>query len=211
MKRAFRTLGVSFVAALMATLVSAGGAWADPPGNNGTVKIDGVDFDDHPNNEPHVGCVFQIDFTGFDAGQQVSASVEGQPPTGGGLLASATTTLDGSGAGSITLDLSGAFGGITPHPQQGYHVKLTVETGRGAGKHKVFWVECGPLGSAELPPTGAGEMMGEVAPITIDDGPTSAFEPGGISASRLMLLAGLGWLSSVALRKAVVARLHRRS
>src|SRR5215468_3744846 len=26
-----------------------------PPGNDGTVKIDGVAFDDHPDNEPHVG------------------------------------------------------------------------------------------------------------------------------------------------------------
>ena len=38
------------------------------PGNNGTVKVDGVPFDSHPNNEPHVGCVFQIDFYGYDQG-----------------------------------------------------------------------------------------------------------------------------------------------
>ena len=35
-------------------------------GNNGTVKIDGVEFDTHPDNEPHVGCIFQVDFYGFD-------------------------------------------------------------------------------------------------------------------------------------------------
>ena len=48
------------------------GRWAsagpNPPGNNGTIKIDDVPFDDHPNNEPHVGCVFQVDFYGYDEG-----------------------------------------------------------------------------------------------------------------------------------------------
>ena len=32
------------------------------------VKVDDVPFDDHPNNEPHVGCSFQIDFYGYDEG-----------------------------------------------------------------------------------------------------------------------------------------------
>ena len=56
--------------ALAAVIGAAGpaGAQADPPGNNGTVKIDGVEFDDHPDNEPHVGCEFQVDFYGFDEG-----------------------------------------------------------------------------------------------------------------------------------------------
>ena len=48
------TAGV-VVALLAGALPSA----ADPPGNNGTIKIDDVAFDDHPNNEPHVGCVFR--------------------------------------------------------------------------------------------------------------------------------------------------------
>ena len=37
-------------------------------GNNGTIKIDDVEFDDHPHNEPHVGCTFQVDFYGYDEG-----------------------------------------------------------------------------------------------------------------------------------------------
>ena len=45
-----------------------GGGQTNPPGNDGTVKIDGLDFDRHPNNEPHVGCTFEVDFYGFDAG-----------------------------------------------------------------------------------------------------------------------------------------------
>ena len=47
---------------------------ADPPGNNGTIKIDDVEFDDHPNNEPHVGCTFQVDFYGFDKGDPTKLS-----------------------------------------------------------------------------------------------------------------------------------------
>src|SRR6266516_8094297 len=41
---------------------------ADPQGNAGVVKIDALPFDDHPDNQPHVGCTFQIDLTGFAAG-----------------------------------------------------------------------------------------------------------------------------------------------
>lgn len=40
----------------------------NPPGNNGTIKVDDLPFDDHPDNEPHVGCTFQADFYGFDEG-----------------------------------------------------------------------------------------------------------------------------------------------
>ena len=36
------------------------GATTHPPGNNGTVKVDGQPFDAGPNNEPHPGCVFEI-------------------------------------------------------------------------------------------------------------------------------------------------------
>jgi hypothetical protein len=120
------------------------------PGNRGVVKIDDVPFDDHPNNEPHVGCVFEIDLTGFAIGHA---------PVGITFSAHSPTTRDGDdqvlstdelsltpgthGAGAsetYTLD----FEGISPHDKQGYHVKLTVDTGQGAGKHKVFWVEgCG--------------------------------------------------------------------
>jgi hypothetical protein len=58
---------------LVATIPGQAGA-QDPPGNNGTVKIDDVPFDDHPNNEPHVGCVFQVDWYGFDEGDFSQAS-----------------------------------------------------------------------------------------------------------------------------------------
>jgi LPXTG-motif cell wall-anchored protein len=134
-------------------------AWAapNPPGNNGTVKVDDQPFDDHPNNEPHVGCTFQIDFYGFDQGElDADVTFEAHPPTlrpGGGSQVLLHDTVfigedDNSGGGSQAgLDASKtytlSFAGITPHPVQGFHVKLTVhaEGSQGADtKHKVFWV-----------------------------------------------------------------------
>ncbi len=66
---------------------AAPAAFADPPGNNGTVKVDGVEFDTTPGNEPHVDCIFQIDFYGFDAGGlDAAVNFTGQAPTGKDIL-----------------------------------------------------------------------------------------------------------------------------
>ena len=145
-------------------LATAGpaGAQGDPAGNNGTVKIDGVDFDDHPNNEPHVGCEFQVDFYGFDEGEDLVATVtfDAVPPTGADEpLLEDTVAIgeDEAGGGtdldaSETYDLTEALAGIEPHPQQGWHVRLTVHADGSQGadtKHKVFWVDdCGPTTSS---------------------------------------------------------------
>jgi hypothetical protein len=46
------------------------------------VKVDDVPFDDHPNNEPHVGCSFQIDFYGYDEGDlEAQVTFEAHLPT----------------------------------------------------------------------------------------------------------------------------------
>jgi hypothetical protein len=127
---------------------------ADPPGNNGTIKIDNVAFDDHPNNEPHVGCTFQVDFYGFDEGELFAdVTFRAHPPTGNGQVLLTDTVFIGedsnSGGGSQSgLDASETytltFADLTPHPQQGFHVKLTINADGSHGadkKHKVFWVE----------------------------------------------------------------------
>ena len=152
--------------------VALTGAWAgsgapgvsaapNPPGNNGTIKIDDAPFDDHPNNEPHVGCEFQVDFYGYDEGDlDAEVTFTAHPPTGPPEVLLTDTVFigedDNSGGGSeagldasatYTLDLSG----IEPHPIQGHHVKLTInaEGSQGADvKHKVFWVT-----GCEPPPT----------------------------------------------------------
>jgi hypothetical protein len=141
-----------------------------PPGNNGTVKIDGVAFDDHPNNEPHVGCTFQVDFTGFDAAQPEHVEFALQSPTlapgtqqndAANILLTDDVVVDGNGEADVTYDLAAALDAsdATPHEVQGFHVKLTITSDNLPGngtKHKVFWVECEvPTPPTTAPPTTA--------------------------------------------------------
>lgn len=121
-----------------------------PPGNNGTVKIHSasqdvtVDGKDHPNNQPHIECPFDIVFENFDNPQTVTATLTAQPPSGHGeQVFSQTITLTGSGQGAANnfgglihvtnLDLSG----LKMQPHQGFHLKLTVSAL--PKKFKVFW------------------------------------------------------------------------
>ena len=187
MRSTFLRLGgvVAGGAALTAVLAGPVLGQQDPPGNNGTVKVDGVEFDSHPDNEPHVGCTFQIDFYNFDEGDlNASVTFEGQPPTGGGVLLTDEVFIgeDAAGGGtdldaSVTYDLSQALAGIEPHPVQGHHVKLTVEAEGSIGndtKHKVFWVEgC----STPPPPTTTTTQPGQTTTTTPGQVTTTA--PGG--------------------------------
>jgi len=170
-------------ACLVATI--PGQASADPPGNNGTVKIDGVEFDDHPNNEPHVGCIFQVDWYGFDKGDLFShVTFEVHPPTGNEVILTDKVFIgedDNSGGGSeagldasATYDLSTVLQGFAPHPQQGWHVKLTVNNDGSQGadvKHKVFWVS-----GCKTPPTTTTTTSTTVKPTTTSStgGPTTS-------------------------------------
>lgn len=145
----------------------------NPPGNNGTVKIDAVPFDDHKDNEPHVSCTFQVDFYNYDQGDLwADVSFDLQAPTGSGHLAATPERVfigeDPAGGqdggddldASQTYDLTSALAGsgAQPHPKQGYHVKLTIHADGSQGadvKHKVFWIE--PCAGS-----GGGEVGGEV-------------------------------------------------
>jgi len=177
-------------------------ALADPPGNNGTVKIDGVDFDTHPNNQPHVGCIFQVDFYGYDEGDlEADYTFELVPPTADGSTGGTVAIgEDAAGGGTdldaeVTVDLSSLINssGVDPHPIQGYHVKLTVnaEGSQGADvKHKVFWVEgCGPNGSADLPPQGETQ--------TLDGDTTSYLAPEETKLDAPLALVLLGGMAGV--------------
>ncbi len=125
----------------------------NPPGNNGTIKIDAEAFDDAPNNEPHVGCEFQVDFYGYDEGDLFAdVTFEAHPPTGPVQTLLTDTVFigeddNGGGGSEAGLDASEtytlSFDGIEPHPNQGFHVKLTLNADGSQGadvKHKVFWV-----------------------------------------------------------------------
>jgi hypothetical protein len=205
----------SSVRRLIASGICAGGlvtmglagpavAQADPPGNNGTVKIDGEAFDDHPDNEPHVGCVFQVDFYGFDAGDlEATVLFEAIPPTAGDAVPpGAGTELlsdvvpigeDAAGGGtdldaSRTYDLTAALAGIEPQAQQGWHVQLTVhaEGSQGADtKFKVFWVSgCGSTSTTSSSTTsssvpGSTTTSTPGSTTTTLGGSTSSTTPGG--------------------------------
>jgi hypothetical protein len=146
-------------------LVLASGATTQfPPGNNGTVKIDDQPIDDIPNNDPHVGCRFRVDFYNYDKDvgnakvtfemkaptKDVDLSVDGDTsPDIGEDAAGGGNDLDA--AVPYTLSFDG-----DPHPQQGFHVKLTVNAPGSIGndvKHKVFWVEGCETPPTETPPT----------------------------------------------------------
>jgi hypothetical protein len=142
--------------AICMLVVAAGSAWAggNPPGNNGTVKVDGMPFDQTQGNEPHVDCLFEINFFGFDQGNLFgTATFELQPPTGNSVLLVDSTFIGGDPAGggtdldgSLVEDLSGpiADSGVAAQPNQGFHVTLTVEAQGSIGsmiKHKTYWVD----------------------------------------------------------------------
>ncbi|GEP32460.1 hypothetical protein NSZ01_02280 [Nocardioides szechwanensis] len=166
---------------------NAGGA-GDPAGNNGTVKIAGLgELDGIPNNTPHPGCTFQVEWYGFDEGpdvvsqvsfamhaptSDVALSVAGDTSVfvGGDPASGAGTDSGLDGVETYTLTFDGA-----PHPKQGYHLKLTVATPRSQGndtKTKVFWIEpCEtapveetPVEETPVEETPAGETPAEETP-----------------------------------------------
>ena len=130
---------------------------ADPAGNNGTVKIEEADSTDEiPENDPHVGCMFKIEFRGFDEGDlHAQWSLDAHPPSGmgihvagdslfiGGDPAGGANDLDGVVNVDLTkIDLAGL--GLVEQPKQGFHLKLTVHADGSKGadtKFKVFWVQ----------------------------------------------------------------------
>ncbi len=51
-------------------------------------------MDNHPDNEPHVGCTFEVDFYGFDEGDLWAEVIfEAHPPTGHGVLLTDTVFI----------------------------------------------------------------------------------------------------------------------
>jgi hypothetical protein len=201
---------------------------ADPLGNNGTIKVDGEVFDDLPNNEPHVGCTFQVDFYGFDEGDlNADVSFDLQPPTlregdDQNLLTDVVFIGedDNSGGGSEAgLDASQTyvldFTGVTPHPIQGFHVKLTIHADGSQGadtKYKVFWVtpcvETPPPTTSSAPPTTSSAppttTPGEVGGTTPAGGltlpKTGAGFPIGSAAVLAVLLMAIGGVVLLASR-----------
>lgn len=214
--RSLRALAVMVVALTLwpaTALAQSDDAESRPPGNNGTVKIDGDPWDVHPNNEPHPGCVFEIDFYGYDEGEDLFAdySLDLIAPTKGGEAASGRTFIgeDDAGGGrdhdaTVRLELRDALedSGIEPHPQQGWHLKLTVNADGSIGsdvKHKVLWVTC----------PAAAEVLGARAErVERDDTDVLGgrlARTGPLSAP--LAIAGMAWLAAgLAARRAARRR-----
>jgi len=122
-----------------------------PPGNNGTIKVDGMPFDDGHDEDSHVGCQFRIELFGYDAGTNTADVVfDAHPPTGDQTLLTDhfafTDNRDHGGATfdtAKTYDLSAAIAGLGAR-KQGFHVALSVSVDGQNAKHKVFWIQgCG--------------------------------------------------------------------
>lgn len=135
----------------LAAVLSPGAATA-ALGNNGTIKIDSMPWDDLPNNEPHTSCVFQVDFYNYEEGDYYAkVRFFAQPPTGRDILLARDSIFigeDAAGGGTDidaeeTFDLTSALEQYMAHINQGYHVKLKVYAPHSIGKdtkYKTFWV-----------------------------------------------------------------------
>ncbi len=153
----------------------------NPNGANGTIKIDGIDFDGHPDNEPHLDeCSFQVDFYGFDVDDTATLTFFRWPGTGDTeeilSLIEIAGAADGGVAGeidegAIPVGGDGAGGGVDidqqvlvtladdlgeEHPRNGYHVRAEAEIASGDRtytKTKTFWVgdNCESTTSGEDP------------------------------------------------------------
>jgi hypothetical protein len=168
------------------------------PGNNGTVKVgDETDLDEEvPENDPHLPCTFNVQWFNYDSGwgeltSQVDLALHAPTDEAAGV----TMTVEGDqaptftgnggqpGAGDgrdhlewYTLSFTG-----DPHPEQGYHVKVTVDTPHSKGsttKSKVFWV--GPCAEDEETPTSPAAPSADVpssdateTPTTTESSPTT--------------------------------------
>ncbi|GAA0623875.1 hypothetical protein [Streptomyces crystallinus] len=172
--------------ALGLTAVVVGGtplAYA-APGDNGDVKIHnlGTPFSDQ-RNEPKV-CGFYLDGFNFDTAQSVTWSIQTQPLRAGGATLSGAITLATGVGHTLPLTL----------PNGQYKLTWKIAGGNGAGKMKVFKVDCSPVtGPSAVPrviPAGGPNAGG--GGLAGTDGPTDGIPPAaGIAALGLVGLSGV--------------------
>ncbi|WHM39471.1 hypothetical protein [Streptomyces sp. BPTC-684] len=124
-----------------AALAGAPAAYA-APGDNGDVKI-------HNLGTPFTGqldetkvCGFYLAGFNFDKGQSVTWSIQTQPLRAGGATLNGTLSLPTGTDHTLPLSL----------PDGQYKLTWKITGGNGAGKQKVFKVDCRPIA---IPPGGA--------------------------------------------------------
>ncbi|HEV8564775.1 MAG TPA: hypothetical protein VGR41_07655 [Actinomycetota bacterium] len=197
-RKGFRSAAV--VAGFVGVLMSANAASAvNPPGNNGTVKIEGLDIDSIPDNDPHQGCFFTIEFRGYDEGDlNATYSLDAQPPSGHDVnVASGSVFIGEDPAGgandldaTVVINLNSSnLNNLFEHPQQGFHLKLTVHAEGSIGadtKFKVFWVTGCPTYPAS--PT---QSLTDLPVSLRTDVPTSSGIDWGIVGIAAMIVAAI--------------------
>ncbi|WP_460524729.1 hypothetical protein [Flindersiella endophytica] len=225
----------AFGAVALAQPASATGG-DQPPGANGSVKIDEAPVDSDPSNEPHVGCGFTVQFFGFDEGTNTAEVVfTAQDPSGDAVVTAvegrSSFTFEGGNSPSDTATHTESYKldteGLTA-TNQGVHIKVDVKVTDVGGKvdfdkYKVFWT--GTCEDEETPtPTPTPTVIetpteaptGTPTPTatttgTPSPGPT-AFD-GGIDDSTPAggsgLPGGLGWIALLAGAALLIAGLAR--
>ncbi|MEV6502836.1 hypothetical protein [Streptomyces prunicolor] len=190
------------VLAAAATVVCGAPAAVAAPGDNGDVKIHevGTPFTDE-RNQPKV-CDFYLDAFNFDTVQEVTWSIETQPSIPGGATRSGSITL-ATGTGHTMP--------VAQLPNGMYKLTWNFVGENGAGKHKVFQVDCPspPPGGSTGGSTGGG--TGGTGGGT--GGPNGGPPAGGGGLARdaaLSPLAGAAAVGLTAVGGVVWFRLRRR-
>lgn len=186
--------------------------------NNGDVKVqDAGDSDFPPENDPHVDCPFDLVFYNFDAGQQLIATLQGQPPSGDNQqLVWGPTVIVADANGFARIDIQGGdlkLAGLSAHSEGGandlddkhavqrdsdeqtFHLKLDVQTFAGDHlfKHKVFWVgECGSATPTSASTTSSTSTTVEtVSPTTASSTSTSSTTSVTVESGASTTVAGI--------------------
>lgn len=172
--RRIRTLGRRAGATLLTLGLALGGfsvfapvAGAEGAGNNGTVKINGAELDDAQSNgnDPMVQCPLVVTWDGFDVGSRETTVTIGAHKFKAGdtpVFQETYTFSGGSFSTTATPDLSG----LTPTPNNGFHLDVIVDTalsvGQSVTKTKVIWVadDCAPdNGGGQDPQTASATIQ----------------------------------------------------
>ena len=184
------------------TLVTAPAVAA--PGDNGDVKIHkvGTPFTDQ-RNEPKV-CDFYLAAFNFDDlpdNQDIEWSIETQPLETNGATLADTIQLEDDGTGH-TMPLS--------LPDGQYKLTWKIVGGQGAGKHKVFQVDC-PTGTPTGTPTPPGGPGGPGGPHGGPHGGVPAGGGGVARAEAFSPVAGAAAVGLIVVGGVVYLRTRRRA
>jgi len=164
-----RTAALAALTVAGTALIGAPGTAAAAPGDNGDIKIHMAGTTPGtPNDEPKV-CKFYLDAVNFDENEHFTWTIDGQgqgPNAGTGHLSGAATAGPDGATHTEDLELSDGL----------YKVVWKGDTWQGAGKHKVFTVDCsgptptptstrpgGPGGPNGGPPAGGGGLARDAA------------------------------------------------